>query len=70
MFLEGYTMDNISDYKEVFYNEWCKKCINYDLDESEEPCNECLTENVNLNSHKPVMFVKKPVQEKRYGNEK
>lgn len=42
--------------KEVFYFAYCSKCKHKDLDESEEPCNECLTFGENDNSHKPIRF--------------
>lgn len=43
-------------YKEVFFGEYCPKCKNRDIAESEDPCFECLQEPVNVNSHKPVRF--------------
>lgn len=45
-----------NEYKECLFGFYCNKCVNKDLDEHEEPCNECLTETVNLYSHKPVKF--------------
>lgn len=42
--------------KEVFFYEYCRKCVYRELGEHEEPCNECLTSPVNWQSHKPVMF--------------
>lgn len=45
--------------KEVYFHEYCKLCNYKDLDESKDPCNECLTEPVNANSHKPVCFKEK-----------
>lgn len=44
------------DYKEVYFNEYCETCKYKDLEESEEPCNECLTNPVNEHSHKPVKY--------------
>lgn len=50
-------MENI--YKEVYYDQYCKKCGHKDVKESESPCYECLNEPVNTDSHKPVKFVEK-----------
>ena len=49
-------MAYVNDYKEVLYNEYCKKCVHKDLDEHEEPCEECMSEPVNLWSKRPVKF--------------
>lgn len=43
-------------YKEVYFDQYCKKCKHYDIPEDEDPCDECLCESVNLYSHKPVKF--------------
>lgn len=45
--------------KEVWFDEYCKKCINYSLREDEEPCQECLCEPCNYDSHKPIKFESK-----------
>lgn len=45
-----------SKQKEVYFHEYCKTCKNYKLDESEDPCNECLNEPSNEDSHKPVYW--------------
>lgn len=42
--------------KEVFFIQYCHKCKHKDVPETEDPCNECLTEPVNEYSHKPVRF--------------
>ena len=42
--------------KEVFFNEYCHKCKHKDLEETKDPCNECLTDTVNEHSHKPTKF--------------
>ena len=42
--------------KEVYFNEYCHKCKFKGTPETEDPCNECLTEPVNEYSHKPVRF--------------
>ena len=45
--------------KIVEFDEYCKKCKFFELDESEEPCNECLSNPVNQNSKKPVNYKEK-----------
>lgn len=47
---------NVDGYKEVYFNEYCKTCKNKDLDEKKDPCFECLSEPMNLYSHKPVRW--------------
>ena len=44
------------NYQEVYFNQYCKTCKYEKLDEAESPCNECLEEFVNLDSHKPVKW--------------
>lgn len=44
------------EYKEVYFHEYCKKCKHRKLKNVEDPCNECLSEPINLYSHKPVKF--------------
>lgn len=46
-------------YKEVFFDKYCKMCKYKKLKEHESPCDECLAEPTNLESHKPVRY--KPV---------
>ena len=46
-------------YKEVHFHEYCKNCKHEKLEETEEPCDECMTESVNLDSHQPVKYEKK-----------
>jgi hypothetical protein len=43
-------------YKEVYFHEYCKTCVNGDCSNSDEPCNECLDNPINLYSHKPVKY--------------
>lgn len=47
------------DYKEVYFDEYCKICEHKDLDETEKPCCICLSESMNLHSHKPIKFKEK-----------
>ena len=48
-----------TDTKFVWFADYCSRCEHKDLPESELPCDECLAEPVNLNSHKPVYFKEK-----------
>lgn len=48
------------NYKEVYFDKYCKTCIHEKKEEHEEPCDECLNEPVNLYSHKPVCWDQKP----------
>ena len=48
-----------TETKIVEFFIYCKQCKNQSVDETEDPCNECLTTPVNINSHKPVNFEKK-----------
>lgn len=47
------------NYKEVYFNEYCKTCEHDNLSETEDPCDECLNNPVNLYSHKPVKWKEK-----------
>lgn len=47
------------DYKEVYFDQYCKICKYKDLAENEEPCSECLDKPLNLYSHKPVLYKEK-----------
>lgn len=49
---------NGDGYKEVYFNQYCATCKNKDLDEKKDPCFECLSEPMNLYSHKPVKWEK------------
>lgn len=46
-------------YKEVHFHEYCKSCKHKNIKNTEEPCDKCLGEPTNLNSHKPVKYEKK-----------
>lgn len=47
------------DYKEVYFHEYCKTCKHCDVEDTKDPCNECLGEPANLHSHKPVNYTPK-----------
>ena len=45
-------------YKEVYFDKWCKSCQYYKFSEEEDPCNECLGQCMNENSHRPINYKK------------
>lgn len=45
-------------YKEVKFHEYCKTCKHRKKKNNEEPCEECLSEPTNLNTHKSVNYEK------------
>lgn len=45
-----------NDYREVRFDEYCKFCKHKATKETEDPCNECLEEYLNLHTPKPVKF--------------
>ena len=48
-----------NQYREVYFHEYCKKCQYEKFPETKLPCNECLAEFMNTESHKPVHFREK-----------
>ena len=44
----------MNDEKEVYFDQYCKSCKHRGLKESKDPCNDCLAEPSNTNSHKPM----------------
>ena len=46
-------------YKEVYFDKYCKTCKHEKLKETEAPCDECLCEPLNWNTHRPVKYSKK-----------
>lgn len=42
--------------REVRYDLYCPKCKNFKVLETDEPCNECLTECAREGTAKPVKF--------------
>ena len=47
------------DYKEIYFDQFCKSCKHENLEENLEPCDECLSNPANLYSHKPVNWEEK-----------
>lgn len=50
---------NDTEYKEVYFDDYCMSCKHAMVKTIEEPCNECLDNPVRLYSHKPVNFEEK-----------
>lgn len=50
---------NNDGMKFVNFDEYCESCKHFNKAETDEPCNECLTEPVNQHSHKPTKYEKK-----------
>ena len=49
-------MDNYENYKEVFYDKYCKSCLYKDVPEGDDPCDECLTYPGRPCTHKPINY--------------
>lgn len=50
---------NDNHEKFVNFRLYCPKCAHYEASPDDEPCNECLTNPVNVESEKPVMYKEK-----------
>ena len=48
-----------TDTKLVDFDKYCPNCKHWTTESTEDPCNECLTTPVNVESHKPVNFEEK-----------
>ena len=48
-----------TETKEVYFYMYCNTCKFESVNETEDPCNECLTTPANIESHKPVRFEEK-----------
>lgn len=46
-------------YRMVEFHKYCETCKYKELDDCEDPCNECLDHPVNLYSERPVNWVEK-----------
>lgn len=46
----------MNDEKEVYFDEYCKTCKHSKTEEFKDPCNDCLENPYNINSHKPVNY--------------
>lgn len=54
----------IGDKKEVYFGDYCPKCIYKDKVEDKEPCCDCLDSPSNVDSHKPLYFKEASENEK------
>lgn len=50
-------------YKEVYFHEYCEICKHRDVKNTEEPCDTCLSEPINWNTHRPVKYDKQTKKE-------
>ena len=48
-----------NSYKEVYFDQYCKTCEYAKQKEDESPCDDCLNEPVNIDSHKPMYWKEK-----------
>lgn len=44
------------NFKEVYFDKYCKSCKYRNNEENEDPCYNCLGEPARLYSHKPVNY--------------
>lgn len=51
----------MNEEKEVYFDQYCKSCKHHGLEESKDPCNDCLAEPSNTNSHKPMNYESKTI---------
>lgn len=42
--------------KEVFFDIYCPTCKHFEDSSDKDPCDECLSNPGNVNSHKPIMW--------------
>ena len=42
--------------KIVNFDEWCHKCEHFNVVDWDDPCNDCLNNPGNEDSHRPVYF--------------
>ena len=48
-----------NDMKEVDFT-YCLSCLHWTKGEADDPCHECLENQTNVHSHKPVRYEKDP----------
>ena len=46
----------MNDTKECLFEQYCKTCKYFEKEGWEDPCNDCLGESYNIDSHKPVNY--------------
>ena len=42
--------------KEVYFNQYCKSCKYWEAPENVDPCDSCLAQGANFQSHKPSRY--------------
>lgn len=47
------------EYLEVYFDQYCPSCKHENKSEYDSPCFECMSEAMNLHSHKPVRWEEK-----------
>ena len=47
------------DLKEVYFEQYCHKCKWVNSDPADDPCDDCLSNPGNIDSHKPIHFEEK-----------
>ena len=45
--------------KEVYFFKYCHLCEHEKLDDKDKPCDDCLAQGWNEDSHKPICFKEK-----------
>lgn len=45
-----------TNFKEVYFSEYCSKCRFKNIKENREPCDGCLEEGARIDSHRPINF--------------
>lgn len=54
----------IGDEKEVLFGKFCPVCEFAERSENHEPCDDCLDQPTNQDSHKPICFKEKSTDKK------
>ena len=47
------------NYKDVYFDQYCKTCKHEKLEDFKDPCNDCLSEPANDGTHRPVYWEEK-----------
>ena len=55
-------MEEDNNTKEVYFSQYCSDCEFEYTPEENPPCDDCLAEPMNINSHKPTHFKPKEVR--------
>jgi hypothetical protein len=54
-------MAESNNIKEAYYHEYCNKCKYCETSDAEDPCNDCLNQPFNYDTHRPINY--KPKEE-------